>query len=326
MATLVTGGTGFVGSNVVKVLAEHGHQVVSLDIAPPNDMVRRYLAPHASQVQWAQADIASAASIAEALAGVDIDRVIHMAVFTAVQEEVERARTREIVDVNVVGTANLLDYAVECSVGRFIYIGSGGSYSGSAIAPPDKPIHEDYPQIPQGLYSITKYASELCTLRYGELHGLDSAVVRIGGPYGPMERPTGHRALMGVMCDWTGRVMRGEPIEVTARACGDFTYVLDIAEGIRTVLDAPSLPHRTYSDTRGGFSTAEEVVAAFREACPDVKFVEPMPPASELVGAGFSRPPLDPSRIKALGMVYKYDLVAGIRAYMEWRREFGFSE
>ena len=172
MATLVTGGTGFVGSNVVKVLAEHGHQVVSLDIAPPNDMVRRYLAPHASQVQWAQADIASADSIAEALAGVDIDRVIHMAVFTAVQEEVERARTREIVDVNVVGTANLLDYAVACSVGPLhlhrlgrLLLGVGDCAAGQAHP-------RGLPTAPsQGLYSITKYASELCTLRYGELHG-----------------------------------------------------------------------------------------------------------------------------------------------------------
>ena len=57
MATLVTGGTGFVGSNVVKVLAQRGHDVVSLDIAPPDAMVHKYLNPWKDKVAWVRADI-----------------------------------------------------------------------------------------------------------------------------------------------------------------------------------------------------------------------------------------------------------------------------
>ena len=57
MATLVTGGTGFVGSNIVKVLAQQGHEVVSVDIAPPDEMVRRYTADVADRITWVQGDI-----------------------------------------------------------------------------------------------------------------------------------------------------------------------------------------------------------------------------------------------------------------------------
>ena len=323
MATLVTGGTGFVGSNLVKVLAEKGHDVVSLDIAPPNELVRQYLDPVSSRVEWVQADIADAGSLSNAIAGHAIDKIVHMAVYTAIQDEVERAHSRTVIDVNVVGTANLLDFARDTSIGRFIYVGSGGSYAGSAIAPTDRPIHEDYPQIPKGLYSITKYASELMTTRYGELHDFSTAVVRIGGPYGPMERPTGHRAVMGVMCEWTGNAIRGEEIQVAERARGDFTYVLDIAEGIRVVLDASHLPHLVYNNTRGVGYNVDEVVEAFQKALPSAKFVQPVLKQSRIRAAGLSRPRLDSSRIQDLGMVYKYDLVSGVKAYMQWRSEFG---
>ena len=323
MATLVTGGTGFVGSNLVRLIAEKGHNVVSLDIAPPSEIAKRYVEPVSARVEWAQADIADSTSLRKAISRYDIDKIVHMAVYTAIQDEVERAHSRTIVDVNVVGTANLLDLAKEGSIARFIYVGSGGSYAGSAIAPSDKPIHEDYPQIPRGLYSITKYASELMTTRYGELHDFSTAVVRIGGPYGPMERPTGHRAVMGVMCEWTGKAIRGEEIQVTERARGDFTYVLDIAEGIRTVLDAPALQYRVYNDTRGVGYNVDEVVEAFQEALPEARFVQPVLKQSETQATGPSRARLDSSRIQDLGMVYKYDLVSGVKAYMKWRSEFG---
>ena len=57
MATAVSGGTGFVGSNIVRMLAERGHRVVSLDIAPPNEMVRKYLRPWEGRIDFVDVDI-----------------------------------------------------------------------------------------------------------------------------------------------------------------------------------------------------------------------------------------------------------------------------
>ena len=57
MATAVSGGTGFVGSNIVRMLTERGHRVVSLDIAPPNEMVLKYLGPWADQIDFVEVNI-----------------------------------------------------------------------------------------------------------------------------------------------------------------------------------------------------------------------------------------------------------------------------
>ena len=241
MATLVTGGTGFVGSNIVKALAERGHEVVSFDIVAPNALVEKYLKPWAEQVTFLQGDMLIEADL-EPLAAHGVSKIVHAGVFTGVLPEVEAARSRSIVDINVMATTNLLELASRLSVERFLYVSSGSVYGEGHD--PDGTLHEDSPLQPRSLYAVTKYTSELLTRRYGELHGFQTVSVRLGGPYGPMERVTGHRANQSLMKDWTGRLVRDEPIEVSDRTLRrSYTYVPDIAAGICAVLDAPSLSH-----------------------------------------------------------------------------------
>ena len=110
MATIVTGGTGFVASNVVRELASSGHEVVSIDIKAPDDMVRRYVEPWASNVTWATADILDPDALERAVDGHDITKIVHAAVYTAIRDDIERDDSRRIVDINVAGTANKSGY------------------------------------------------------------------------------------------------------------------------------------------------------------------------------------------------------------------------
>ena len=324
MATLVTGGTGFVGSNIVKVLARSRHEVVSVDIAPPDEIVRRYTSNVADSISWVSGDILNRQTLAEAVQGRNIDKIIHAAVYTGTRADVEIDDSHRIVDINTRGTLNLLDLARTLAVKRFVYVSSGGVYAGKRLA--HEPLREDMHLFPINLYDITKYACEMLSERYGELHGFQTASVRLSAPYGPMERVTGHRAVMSQVYEWTGKAMRGEAIDFSRDTPDrDFTYVIDTASAIAAVLDAPSLKHQVYNIGRGRKVTIGEMIDAIERVCPSVTFtgdrdeVERKPPPK------YGRGPMDVSRLADLGFAAEHDIEMGLRKYMAWRREFGFT-
>ena len=324
MATLVTGGAGFVGSNIVKGLAEKGHKVVCFDLTPADALLRNYLEPWPDNVTFVQGDILNVDDLRQAAAQNPIDKIVHAAVFTPSQTgPMETGRSRDIVNINIEGTANLLDLAASSTVKRFVYVSSEAVYG--EAAPGVAPLKEDSPLQPRNLYAIGKHTSELLTRRYGELHGFETASVRLSYPYGPMERITGHRARMSLIYRWTGNVVRGEPITVEDRSIGrDYTFVGDVAAGIQTILDAPALPHDVYNVSAGRPIALEEVISALRALRPSLQIVD-APPAGER--SPEPQPVRDATRIKAdLGFSPSHDMASGLGAYLDWRESSGFMD
>ena len=324
MATLVTGGVGFVGANIVKELARRGHDVVSLDVLPNDALMQGFLGELASRVTFVTGDILDAAGLDALREAHAFEKVVHAAVFTVNRTDRETARSKDILDINLAGTGNLLELARIAGVARFVYVSSGAAYG--LTRDPDQTYNEDDHPQPGNLYGITKLASEQLTRRYGELHGFSAVSLRVSTPYGPMERVTGHRDNMSTPYQWTGAMLRGEPIAMDTTDYGrDYTYVVDTGSAIAAVVDAPELPHDLYNVTNGVSVTGAEIQRTLAELFPETRLVESETAEPAGSSLGPTRGPLSGYRLwHDLGWTPQYDLAAGLTDYVRWRRESGF--
>lgn len=322
MTTLVTGGTGFVGINIVKVLAERGHEVICFDRVAPQALHHEFVKLWADRITFFQGDLRDQEDLNK-FTGHGITKIVHAAALTGIFFGIETERSREVVDINFMGTTNVLELARQLPIERFLYVSSGAVYGWGSD--PDTAVSEDIiPQPGDNLYTITKYASEMLTRRYGELQGFPTVSTRIGTPYGPMDRKTYHLgAPQTVLKEWTGNIVRGEPIEVVDRDVEwTYTYVADTANGIATVLDADSLSYDVYN-----IATEE------RESMGNIaQILEDLQPGLRVIDGPSNTPPyggynLSPARLhEDLGFAPCFDLRSGIRDYLAWRRVNNFTE
>jgi UDP-glucose 4-epimerase len=289
-ALLVTGATGF----VMSVLGHHwltanpaAHLVV-LDAAPPDAAARQYFARFAGRLTVIVADVTQPDSWRPALARLPIRHIVHGATITPIsrgsaaeaRREPEAENPGRIIDVNVMGTVAMLDFARSLPrFGRFIYVSSGAVYTNHGPDRPGEPLPEDGYVMPRRLYGISKLASELITERYGNLFGLATASVRPSSVYGPMDRVTASRNMHHVphriarlALDGAGRV-RVNSLD----AVGDYVHAEDVARAIVGLLGAPRLRFGAYNVASGATASIGELVSWVAEKVPGFK-AEVVPP------------------------------------------------
>jgi nucleoside-diphosphate-sugar epimerase len=180
MRYLVTGGAGFIGSNIVDELVRRGHEVVVLDDLSSGH--EENLAAVRSKIDLRIGSITDLAVIQSACVGVDY--VIHLAARTSVPRSV--ANPIESNHVNIDGIVNVLVAARDAKVCRFVFSASSSAYGET----PELPKKETMPASPISPYGVTKLAGELYAQVFGRAYGLENTSLRYFNVFGPRQDPT----------------------------------------------------------------------------------------------------------------------------------------
>ena len=322
MTVLVTGGTGFIGINIVGCLARRGEDVVALDASPPDQSPQSLLRHFPDRVSIIRGDVRDLALLQQLAADHNVDRIVHAAAITPADTEWERDHCQAIVEVNLLGTVNVFQLARSLSsLHRVIYISSGAVY-GSMQA--QGPVTEDHPVAPQGLYAITKYASELVGHRWRQLFDLDIASVRLSEVYGPMQRITPSSQRMSSIYTLVRLAVQGKPIKINSlEERRDYVHVWDVARGIVDLLQAPSLAHEIYNISEGVAYSMDEVLEALAGCVPEMSYsVVTQEEANVWVDPGRQEEPMDNTRLRAeLNFELQYSLTEGLKQYVHWLSE-----
>jgi UDP-glucose 4-epimerase len=214
---LVTGGAGFIGSHVADLFLTKGYEVVVLD-----DLSTGKLSNLNPEAKFYQMDIRSP-EVRDVFAAERPDYVSHH----AAQAEVRRSVAEPLFDagVNILGSINLLEYAREFEVKRFVYISSGGAAYGE---PERLPCDEEHQVNPICPYGASKHTVEHYLYLYHANYGLKYTVLRYPNVFGPRQNPY---AEAGVVAIFIGKMLTGEPaiINGDGEQTRDFVYVGDCA-------------------------------------------------------------------------------------------------
>jgi nucleoside-diphosphate-sugar epimerase len=243
---LVTGASGFVGSNIVRYLAERNHDVVATSRSiEPDPLLAYYLEDYSGNVEWIEADVYDREKITSLADSHSFDGIIHAAFMTPSSVENEACKALEILDSNIGGTVNVLDLARKVEARRFVFVSSSGVYPSTGDT--EIPISEDSPSPylnMTGFYRLTKISCEKIVERYSQLYPLEATAMRLPVIYGPMERPTNSRVNMGPVHRLLNLVLTEGRSTIHVHGmdyAGDWTYVMDAVQGLVAGLTAEKL-------------------------------------------------------------------------------------
>jgi UDP-glucose 4-epimerase len=217
---LVTGGAGFIGSNIVEELVRRGQKVRVLDSFITGK--RANLKPFLGRIEIIKNDIRDKNALKKALKG--IDYVIHQAALRSVPKSVDDPFTTN--DINVFGTLNLLMEAKKAGVRRVVYASSSSVY-GDAKAFPQRETDMVSPISP---YGVSKLAAENYCITFAKTFGLETVSLRYFNVFGPRQNPESKYSAVIPAFLFTMAKGRSPVVDWDGKQSRDFTYVGNVVE------------------------------------------------------------------------------------------------
>jgi UDP-glucose 4-epimerase len=212
---LVTGGAGFIGSNLVRLLLEEGHSVVVLD-----DISSGYEENLHPDALFVRGDVTDGRAVSSAMAGCDV--VFHLAASVGNTRSIENP-VRDS-QVNVIGMLDVLEAARANGIRRVVFSSSAGIFGELKTLP----IREDHPQDPDSPYGVSKLAAEKMCLVYNKLYGMSNVCLRYFNVYGVRQRFDAYGNVIPIFAE---RMLRGRDVTIfgDGEQTRDFVNVADVA-------------------------------------------------------------------------------------------------
>jgi UDP-glucose 4-epimerase len=306
MKTLITGGAGFIGSNLVSLLIERGCEVTVLDNLSSG--YRSNLSPF-DGIRFIEGDVRDRRAVADAISG--CEAVFHLAASVGNRRSIEHPLADA--EINVIGTLNVLEAAREHRLRKIVFSSSAGIFGELKTLP----IREDHPVEPDTPYGSHKLAAEKDCLAYAKLYDLEAVCLRYFNVYGPNQR---YDAYGNVIPIFAHRLLAGEPITIygDGEQSRDFINVRDVVEAnYRAAMARVSGAFNLGSGSRITINELAALVQSAGGATVPVRHEAPRPgdvrhslADISAAGAGF-------------GFTPQVTLDEGLPAYMKWARSAG---
>lgn len=315
---LVTGGAGFIGSNLIDTLLDQGNEVVCLDNFFTGK--RENIAQHGLHPKFTliEGDIRDLAICHRACDGADY--VLHQAAVGSVPRSIEDPILST--EVNVMGFLNMLVASRDAKVKRFVYAASSSTYGDSTALPK---VEESIGK-PLSPYAITKYVDELYAGNFSELYGLETVGLRYFNVFGARQDPFG--AYAAVIPKFVIALLRHESpvINGDGTFSRDFTYVDNVVQinQLAALAEDPAAINTVYNAACGGRINLKELVGALQEHLgefdPEVRDISPTYGSSRAGDIPHSQASIEKAAT-LLGYAPRFDFSQGIAAAAKWYYE-----
>lgn len=301
---LVTGGAGFIGSNLVDMLLSENWEVLVVDDLSTGLRENLNATARLEELSIVEDRLRSV------FAAWRPSHVFHLAAQANVRVSLdEPLRDTE---VNAQGTLNVLEACRHCGVKKIIFSSTGGAIYGE---PRQIPCTEDHPRLPLSLYGANKLVAEHYIDVYRHSYGLDYSIFRFANVYGPRQNPKGEAGVVAIFSQLM--LTGGQPVIFgDGTKTRDYVHVSDIISALRIGIKSAS---GCIYNVGTGFEISDRTV--FDTIAENVEFTDE-PRFSEYRAGEVYRIALDAGRLRREhGWAPKYDFRAGIRQTVPWYRE-----
>ncbi len=305
MKFLVTGGAGFIGSNIVEELLKRGENVRVLDNFSTGK--RENLKDFINKIEFIEGDIRDENSLDKALEGVDF--VIHEAALRAVQRSVDNPLATN--DVNITGALKLLLKAKEKKVRRVVFASSSSIYGDNL----ELPKKEEQIPSPVSPYAVSKISGEYYMRTFFKTFGIETVSLRYFNVFGPRQNPKSKYAtVIPLFIKWA---KKDEPLIVyeDGKQSRDFTYIENVVDATIKACLVKEAKGEVFNIACGKNYTVLEIAQKISEVLGkkvSYKFTEPRPGDVRHTLADISKAK------EILGYEVKVDFEEGIKRTVEW--------